>query len=464
MALTQMGVVALCRALSDERLRAIDLARETIDRIIGLRALNCLTALDGHHLEMESFAVDRQRSERRQVFPLAGIPILLKDNIDTRHLPTSAGTPALANHRPLTDAPVVARLKAAGAILPAKAGMHELAFGITSNNAYTGPVRNPYDPLMIAGGSSGGCAAAVAARMFPAAIGTDTGASIRLPASLCGIYGFRPSVGRYPGQGIVPISRTRDVPGILARDLDDIRLIDELLAGSGASGPLRERPRLGVPRASYWTDLDAGVAEQAEAVLSALDQAGFDCIDVDLAPILAMNDEASFPIALFEVMRDLPIYLQQSGSPIGLDTLLAGVRSPDVAAIFGGLRESPVPIAVYGRATRTLRPAMIATYRALFRHHDLDALIYPASPATARSIGEDETILLNGRHVPTFPTYTRNLDLCSVIGAPGLSMPAGLSGGLPVGLEIDGLPGQDRALLALAARIAPMLPSTPAPI
>ena len=140
---------------------------------------------------------------------LSGLPVVAKDNINTTIYPTSAGTQALLEQTPANDAGVVEKITNAGGFIGAKAGMHELAFGITSNNAVTGPVRNPKNTDMIPGGSSGGTAAAIAAGIFPAGLGTDTGGSCRIPAALCGIVGFRPTTGRYDGKGIVPIPHTR---------------------------------------------------------------------------------------------------------------------------------------------------------------------------------------------------------------------------------------------------------------
>lgn len=155
-------------------------------------------------------AADRKRADKgpKRLGPLHGLPILVKYNIDTASAPTTAGTPALRSHRPGADAPVVASLFSAGAILLGKTNMHELAMGITSNNTAYGPVRNPYNPALIPGGSSGGNAAAIASRMCVDGLGTDTGGSVRIPAALCGITALRPTTGRYPGKGIFPISHT----------------------------------------------------------------------------------------------------------------------------------------------------------------------------------------------------------------------------------------------------------------
>ena len=156
--------------------------------------------------------------------PLAGLPLIVKDNIDAAGIPSTAGCRGLAENRPAKNAPVLAPLLAADAILLGKANMHELADGITSNNAGYGAVHNPYNRDLIPGGSSGGTAAGIAARIAPAGLGTDTAGSVRIPSSLCGVAGLRPTAKRYPLDGIVPLSHTRDTPGPIARTVADVAL------------------------------------------------------------------------------------------------------------------------------------------------------------------------------------------------------------------------------------------------
>ena len=206
-----------------------------IARAEALKDLNAFITLNKTGALTAARAIDTMRKAGTTLPALAGLPIVVKDNINTRDLPTTGGTPALRNVQPTANAPSLQKLIDAGAIVLGKTNMHELAFGITSTNlaSFAGPVKNPYDLTRITGGSSGGTAAAIAARIVPSGLGTDTGASTRLPAALCGIVGLRPSVGNGGAQrrytdtnAVVPISHTRDTVGPMGRTVAEVALLD----------------------------------------------------------------------------------------------------------------------------------------------------------------------------------------------------------------------------------------------
>jgi mandelamide amidase len=428
-------------------------------------ALNAWISQDPEALLRAAAAVDHSGAARQGDLPLAGIPLALKDNIDTVALPTSAGTRALLGRRPAADAPLARALFDAGALLAGKANMHELAFGISCNNAVTGAVHNPWNPALIPGGSSGGSAAAVAARLVPAAIGTDTGASVRLPAALCGVVGFRPTVGRYPGAGIVPISHTRDTAGPITRSVADAALLDSVMAGgASALAPVALRGlRLGVPRTTCFSGGEPAVLAAVEQALATLGGAGVVLVETEVQGLGPLNDAIGFPVALYEMAQDLAAYLSAAGYGLTLADVAAQIGSPDVAGIVGSqLGDQAMPRAAYDQALR-LRPRLQAAYAECFARDKLDALVFPTALLTARPIGDDETVELLGQRVPTFPTFIRNVDPGSNAGIPGISLPIGLAGGLPVGLELDGPMGSDRHLLAVAAAIEAALPTMPAP-
>ena len=399
---------------------------------------------------------------------LAGLPVPVKDNFDTADMPSTGGTPGLRDHRPARNAPVLESLAAEGAYVMGKLNMHELAFGITSNNAAFGPARNPYDSARIPGGSSGGSGAAVAARMAPVAMGTDTGGSVRIPAALCGVAGMRPTTGRYSQEGIVPISNTRDTAGPLARSVEDLALFDSVIAGTAGDLPdvSLKGARIGVPRAHFYDNLDPDTARVADETLAALAAAGAVLIDADMPDVPKLDEAAGFPIALYETVVELNRYLSESGLDLDFAGLADACASPDVAGLLQGLAtpDGAIPEPVYREALTKTRPALQAAYADWFASNDVAAAIFPTTPLPAAPIGEDETVELNGARVPTFFTFIRNTGPSSVAGIPGVTLPAGLSaGGLPIGIELDGPAGSDRALLALAASVEAVLPAMPPP-
>jgi indoleacetamide hydrolase len=452
-------------ALRSGTMGCVEYAQALLAQCEAGASLNAWVSQDGDALLRAAAAVDQSGAARGEHQPLAGIPLALKDNIDTLALPTSAGTRALLGRTPPADAPLATALFDAGALLAGKANLHELAFGISCNNAVTGAVRNPWNTALIPGGSSGGSAAAVAARLVPGAIGTDTGASVRLPAALCGVVGFRPTVGRYPGAGIVPISHTRDTAGPLTRSVADAALLDGVMAGgaSALSSVDLRGLRLGVPRRGFFSGGEPGVLAAMERALSTLTAAGVLLIETEVDGLGPLNEAIGFPVALYEMVQDLTAYLASAGYGLTLADVAAQIGSPDVAGIVGSqLGDQAMPRAAYDQALR-LRPRLQAAYAECFARHKLDALVFPTALLTARPIGDDDTVELLGQRVPTFATYIRNVDPGSNAGIPGISLPVGLAGGLPVGLELDGPAGSDRHLLAVAAAIESSLPAMPAP-
>jgi len=425
--------------------------------------LNAFIHLDPDQVRSAADAADNGSGGR-----LHGLPVPVKDNFDTAAMPTTAGTPGLREHRPTSNAPVVQSLLDEGAFVMGKLNMHELAFGITSNNGAFGPARNPYAESRIPGGSSGGSGVVVGARMAPASLGTDTGGSVRIPAALCGVAGLRPTAGRYSQTNIVPISNTRDTAGPLARSVEDLALFDAVITGTDEGLPAQTLAgaRIGVPRGYFYDNLHPETARIAEAVLSSLADAGAVLVEEDIPNVGNLDEAAGFPIALFETVVELNRYLAEGNCGLNFAGLAAAAGSPDVAGLLQSLatEEGAIPEAVYREALTVTRPALQEVYASYFADHNLEAVIFPTTPLPAAPIGDDETVELNGERLPTFPTFIHNTDPASVAGIPGISLPAGLTAdGLPVGMELDGPVGSDRALLALCAAVEPVLPETPAP-
>ena len=455
-----------------QSLRAGDITAESyVDALLARtdanRDLNAFITLDRQRALAAACEADDKRARGADLGALHGVPLVLKDNIEIAGFPTTAGTPALRHHNSGRTAPVAQALVDAAAIVLGKTNMHELAFGITNNNQTFGATCNPYGTNMIPGGSSGGTGVAVAARLVPGGLGTDTGGSVRIRAALCGIVGFRPSMGRYSQQGIVPISHTRDTAGPMVRSVADAVLLDGVITGGATAlePTVLNGLRLGVARTPFFGDLDAALAAVIENELKRLRDLGVVLIEFDAPEIAELDHAAAFPITLYETVTTLTAYLESSGLDLGFRELCEATTSPDVNSILMSLcGDEAVPEAAYREAMEQQRPALQATIAAYLRDHQAAALILPTTPLPARPIGQDETVEVNGAQVPIFPAYIRNTGPASVAGLPGLSLPIGLTAdGLRVGIELDGRAGGDHELLSLGLGYEATLEALPPP-
>jgi mandelamide amidase len=410
-------------------------------------------------------AADAKRRSGAVLGPLHGLPIVVKDNIYTKDLPTSAGTPAFAGFRPGRDASTVSALLDAGAVLLGKTNLHELAFGVTSKNAHFGAVGNPYDATRIAGGSSGGTASVIAAGCSPAGLGTDTGGSTRIPAALCGIAGFRPTTGRYGGDGVFTMSRSRDTVGPMASDIAGLRLLDGLMA-FGIAGidrvPALTGVRLGLPRRMIAELAAPEIAAAIEPALEAIRAAGAVVVEIDIGDIAALNAAASVPLAVYEIRREWTALLAET-LKIGLREFEGLIASPDVRHLFGLVAGDPLPDAVYADAVGAKRQAMRNLYGACFAEHGIAAILRPTTPVTAAPIANCDTVPIGTETVDIFHAMTRFCDPSSVAGIPSVTIPAGLLNGLPFALDLDGPYGGDSELLAIAAAVEGAIGRLPSP-
>jgi indoleacetamide hydrolase len=465
-AFARLGAVEAVAGLKARRFTLSAYLDALVERAQRLKFLNAYITQDAMRLKEQAAAVDRAIAGGRAPGLLAGLPLAIKDNIDTAELPTTAGTPALEKWQPKSNAWVLQALLDNGAIVLGKANMHELAFGITSNNRAFGPVGNPYDRKMIPGGSSGGTAAAIVAGLAPAGLGSDTGGSCRIPAALCGCVGFRPTLGRYARAGVVPLSATRDTVGPLGRTVADIELLDGFCA---IDRPSVERVslkgvKLGVPRGYFYADLDRGLAATIEESLKLMKAQGAVLVEADIPNISALNGAVSVPVVLYEVLRELAVYLARGGSSLNVRDVIGKVGgSAERGILQSQLGVDAVPATSYRQALVVDRPKLQAGYASYFKKHGLAALVVPTTPLPARPIGQDETVELNGKQAPTFPTYIRNTDPPSNAGLPALSVPAGMAGGLPVGLEFVGPEGSDARLLGIGKAFEAARPPLPQP-
>lgn len=460
----ELSLIEASAALRSGQLGCQEYVEALLQQAEKLAHLNAWITRDPERLIQQAKTLDRNRSGQPDHRTLVGIPLAIKDNIDTAELPTSGGTQALLRSKPQRNADVVEKLLQSGCLIAGKTNLHELALGGTNHNAVTGACRNPWNPLRIPGGSSGGSAVAVAARMVPAALGTDTGASVRLPAALCGVVGFRPSTSRYASQGILHLSPTKDTVGPMARHVADVALLDGLLAQDRLDLPRLQLKglRLGVPKKDFFEGAEPDVLAVIEAGLGMLAAEGVECVELDVEGLKSHNEATGSTLVMFEMMQSLAAYVNAQG--ISMEALLAGVGSPDVAQLLlNQLGPARVTDAAYAEA-RAKRLKLQAAYAKHLADNRLDALAFPTCLMTAPYIGHDDAVNLLGQAVPTFRTLIRNTDPGSNAGLPGISMPVGLTAeGLPVGLELDGAYRKDRHLLSVAAAIEQALPKMSRP-
>jgi Asp-tRNA(Asn)/Glu-tRNA(Gln) amidotransferase A subunit family amidase len=448
---------------------AESVATEVLERFRRFETLGTLIHQDPDALLDAARSADRTRARGGEIGPLHGVPILIKDNIDVAGLPCSAGTPALEHDYPKDDALVVKRLLDAGALIAGKANLYELAVGGTSLNHHFGRISNPWNPNLIPGGSSGGSAAAVAARLVPGSLGTDTNGSVRGPCSLSGIAGFRPSFQRYPGHGIIPHTPTRDSVGIMANSVADLALLDAVLGQE--SYALEEADleglRLGRPRGDFYAVMDDRTSQVVDTAVSILEQRGAVIVDADIPGLAEMTAKCAWTISGYEVPRELPGILANRGTALSIADIVAGIASPVVRERFNPLAvDLDILEPQYRVAMDTYRPRLQNRLQAYFDEHDLAAFVYPTTPFPAPAIDADNADLdINGKVVKGgFAHVINNTVYQSAAGIPSLVVPAGLtSDGLPVGLGFDGPVGSDRALLAIGRAFESARGRFPAP-
>ncbi|WP_459661525.1 mandelamide amidase [Acinetobacter calcoaceticus] len=462
--LSNASVDVITQLIQERKVSCEELVHHYFATIEKQQSLNAFISTDKNSAIQQAQYWDEYLLSGKTCPALMGILIAVKDNIHVEGFPNSAGTPALAHFKPQSSAPIIQKLIDHGAIIVGKTNMHELAFGVTGYNTamhIEGVVgtRNALNPLHIAGGSSSGSAVAVAAGMVPIAIGTDTGASVRLPSALNGCVGFRPTVGRYSQESITPISHTRDTAGPIAHTISDIILIDQLITQEPKKEPLRPHQiRLGI-NPYFWNHLDEDVHQQAHIGLSLLKDAGVEIIPVDMPNLDELNHAISFPVVVYEGKYDLIQYLKHHHVNQSLESVIDQISSPDVRALF---KQNILPqliqdqtgqlvpvLPLYEKAISEARPQLLELYQNTFRAHNLHALLFPTSAIVAPLVNEQVSSIEN------FQTLIRNTDPGSNIGLPGLSLPIGkgVKSKLPIGLEIDGLPHQDSEILAIGVTL-----------
>lgn len=440
--LTTLTIDEARRLIAEKKLSPVDLVRAYLARIEKVNPrINAYITVTSDSALQQAQALEAEIAKGKARSPLHGVPIALKDNIDTAGVRTTAASALFADRVPKDDAVVVRKLREAGAVFLGKLNMHEFAYGGTSVVSHFGPVRNPWNTDYSPGGSSGGSAAAVAARLCAAALGTDTAASIRMPAAFCNVVGLKATHGLASIRGIIPLAESHDHVGPLARSVADSALIMAALAGfdpldpmSIVADPLSYRDaiggvvsklRIGIPRKPFFDDLDPEIDIAVENALAVIGKLTAGSVDVTLP---AAGTSAALLGAAYA-------YHAEYVADAGRNTLY---HPETLQRILNG---SKIPLRDYVEARRQMA---ILRNRVPEIFARVDLLVTPTTmrmPPTIASTASDLSDVI----------FIRNTVPFNVLGIPTISIPCGFSrAGLPIGLQISGPRLGEARVLALA--------------
>ena len=417
-------------------LSPFEVARAFVERADEQRALRAFITLRPETVLREARQLETRLQAGEDLGPLAGVPVAVKDLARVKGYPFTCGTKAMPGEEAVSDAEVVAKLRAAGALIIGTTNLHELAYGVTSANAHFGHVVNPIAPSHVPGGSSGGSASAVAAGLATLAVGTDTGGSIRIPAACCGIVGFKGTHEAVSRAGVWPLADTLDHIGPLTRSVADAALAFEVMAGlpSGCIGSkVIGQPRLVRPGPFFYDVLDDPIRTRIEAVLDKLHGAG-----------ARLEERRIEGMQLAPAAQFVTICAEACQANWTLLTEHADGISPDVRLrLEVGQFIGAIDYIKAQRLRRQLRDSMIAALV------DADVLVLPTLPLSIPEQGTS-VIELGGKKIPLPGAMTRLTGPFNSSGMPALSIPCGTdSSGLPVSLQLVGRPGADATVLAV---------------
>jgi aspartyl-tRNA(Asn)/glutamyl-tRNA(Gln) amidotransferase subunit A len=478
LSLREAGAGIAARAISSRELVEASLARiAATDAAVG-----AFLAVAGERARAAAAAADARAAKGERRSEIDGVPVAVKDLFATKGVPTTAGSRILEGFVPPYDATAVERLEASGAVIVGKLNMDEFAMGSSNENSGFRPCANPWDLTRTPGGSSGGSAAAVAARQVHATLGTDTGGSIRLPASFCGVVGVKPTYGRVSRYGVVAFASSLDQVGPLARTVEDAALllgriaghdprdltssrrpVDDYLAGleEGARGL-----RIGVPREWFQGGVDAGVEKRVRGALAAYERLGAKLVDVSL-PHTKYGIAAYYLIAPAEASSNLARYdgvrFGMRAEARGLKEMYAETRErgfgaePKRRIMLGTYALSSGYYDAYYLRAQKVRTLIRRDFDEAFRACDVVA--GPVAPGVAFKLGERTRDPLEMYLADVF-TIT-----CNLAALPGLSVPCGLhaESGMPVGLQLLGRPFDEATLLRAARALEREVGALPAP-
>jgi Asp-tRNA(Asn)/Glu-tRNA(Gln) amidotransferase A subunit family amidase len=430
-----MDLTELTMALRARELSVTEHITDVLERLAA-DTHNAVVTLDADGALKAAAELDAELARGEWRGPLHGVALGVKDLFDVAGLPTRAGSDVLADAPPAAaDAAAVARLRAAGAVPVAKLHTHEFAYGPTGDVAATGPARNPHDPSRITGGSSSGSAAAVAAGHLPLALGTDTGASVRTPAALCGVVGLKPAYGALPTDGVFPLSETLDHVGVLAADVHAASVAWDVLAradgtGGGIQSPGVDGVRVGVLRDEYWRTADPGLDAAVDAAVDRLARRGAHVVELR-APMI---DELA---ATYGVIVGAEACATHAGWLAARPQAYQPITRERLAL------SADLPATAYIGALRTRR-RLVPAFRAAVA--DVDVLVLPTTRLRATPIGVPEVDGVTVRVALLALTLPFNLT-----GWPAVSVPGAVpDGGLPAGVQVVGVRFEERGVLRVA--------------
>jgi aspartyl-tRNA(Asn)/glutamyl-tRNA(Gln) amidotransferase subunit A len=446
----------LAAALAAKKISSVELTRLYLDRIERLNPdINAYITVDAEKSLAQARAAD-ERIAKGETGPLTGVPIAQKDIFCAKDWTTTCGSKMLGNFVAPYDAHIVEQFNRAGAVNLGKTNMDEFAMGSSNETSYFGKVKNPWDRERVPGGSSGGSAAAVAARLAPAATGTDTGGSIRQPASLCGLSGLKPTYGVCSRYGMIAFASSLDQAGPMAKSAEDLALMMNVMAGfdqRDSTSLQREKEdytrdldqplaglKIGLPKEYFADGLDAGVAQAVQEAIDQYRKLGAETVEISLP-----NTRLSIPV--YYVLAPA----EASSNLSRFDGVRYGYRAPEYTDLldmysktraqgFGAEVKRRIMIGTYVLSAgyydayylkaQKIRRLIAQDFEEAFKH--CDVIMGPAAPGTAFKVGEKTSDPVQ-MYLEDLYTIAVNL-----AGLPGMSIPAGFANGLPVGLQIIG--------------------------
>ena len=452
----RLSASTLLSLFKNRSLTCEEYMKRVVSRSRQMKDLNYFTQFDEADLLARAQQADKNY-EQGTARALEGLPLALKDNIAVKEMPCTGATPSLWGRHPVRTAPVAQKLLDKGAIPTGKTNMEELAYGITSNNYFTGPCRNFYNRDHSCFGSSGGSAGAVAADIVPCALGTDTGGSVRLPASASSVFGYKPSIGRWPVDYGLKITHERDTVGPLARTMEDIALLDEHITGEKHAEGEARNVRIGVPKKHFWERVDPEIERRAYSFVEKLaKQGGFTIVQEDnVEGVQETLDEVAGPAMKYEALARLQQYIEENGyTDLTLSRVLQSIRSPGVKSKLIAAYKRPVSEEAYAKAQEKIG-VLQKEFERYAKKNRLDAWVFPTAKLGPLPLGSGYIVDHLGREENELLIGANNTHPGSFCKLPSIAVPCGrkVDTGVPYGIEFDSLSGNDKKLIAIGREV-----------